>query len=88
MIFVIVGCIALAGFVPEWRKYTAHEERLEELLDDKARAESRLQELRVQQDRFQNDRDYVRKVAHEIGLVEDHEVVFRFYDENRNSARR
>ena len=40
----------------------------------------------MRQDRFQNDRDYVRKVAHEIGLVEPDEMVFRFYDSHRTST--
>ncbi|MDA3872482.1 MAG: septum formation initiator family protein [Kiritimatiellae bacterium] len=87
MITVLMVSAAIVGFIPQLRKYQAHEKRLTELREDKTREELRLQDLRVRQDRFHNDRDYVRKVAHEIGLVEPDEMVFRFYDENRVSTR-
>lgn len=83
MITVLMVSAALVGFIPELRRHGELERRLEELRADKGREESRLQDLRVRQDRFQNDRDYVRKVAHEIGMVEAHEVVFRFHDDDR-----
>lgn len=88
MITVLMVSAALVGFIPQMRKHGQLEKRLEELRADKAKEEERLQDLRVKQDRFQNDPDYVRKVAHEIGMVEPHEIVFRFYDDDRNSASR
>ncbi len=87
MITVLVICVAVIGFIPQFRKYQDHENRLAELRTEKAKEELRLQDLRVRQDRFQNDPDYVRRVAHEIGLVEPDEMVFRFYDEHRSSSR-
>ncbi|MDF3131032.1 septum formation initiator family protein [Kiritimatiellaeota bacterium B1221] len=87
MITVLVICVAVIGFIPQFRKYQDHENRLAELRTEKAKEELRLQDLRVRQDRFQNDPDYVRRVAHEIGLVEPDEMVFRFYDEHRSSKR-
>ncbi|MGA0333600.1 MAG: FtsB family cell division protein [Kiritimatiellia bacterium] len=87
MITVLVICGAVIGFIPQFRKFQDHENRLAELRMEKAKAELRLQDLRVRQQRFQNDRDYVRKVAHEIGLVEPEEMVFRFYDDYRASTR-
>jgi cell division protein FtsB len=86
MITVLVVGGAVVGFIPQLRKYQNHENRLAELRTEKAKEERRLQDLRVRQDRFQNDRDYVRKVAHEIGLVEPDEMVFRFYDSHRTST--
>jgi cell division protein FtsB len=85
MVSVLLMGAAFVGFVPQIRKYHSHEDRLRELRQDLAREESRLQDLRVRQDRFQNDRDYVKKVAHEIGMVEPNEMVFRFYEEDRRS---
>jgi cell division protein FtsB len=85
MVSVLLMGAAFVGFVPQIRKYHSHDERLRELRADTAREELRLQELRVRQDRFQNDRDYVKKVAHEIGMVEPHEMVFRFYEDDRRS---
>jgi len=87
MITVLVICGAVIGFIPQFRKFQDQENRLAELRTQKAKAELRLQDLRVRQERFQNDREYVRKVAHEIGLVEPDEMVFRFYDEHRSSSR-
>lgn len=75
----------MVGFIPQLRKYQNYDNRLAELRTEKGKEERRLQDLRVRQDRFQNDRDYVRKVAHEIGLVEPDEMVFRFYDTQRVS---
>lgn len=83
MVSVLLMGAAFVGFVPQIRKYHSHEDRLRELRQDLAREESRLQDLRVRQDRFQNDRDYVKKVAHEIGMAEPNEMVFRFYQEDR-----
>ncbi|WFB37430.1 septum formation initiator family protein [Kiritimatiellota bacterium B12222] len=86
MIAVLVICGAIVGFIPQFRKYQDHDNRLAELRTEKAKEELRLQDLRIRQERFQNDPDYVRKVAHEIGLVEPNEMVFRFYDERRGSS--
>lgn len=85
MVSVLLMGAAFVGFVPQIRKYHAHDERLRELRQETAREELHLQDLRVRQDRFQNDRDYVKNVAHEIGMVEPHEMVFRFYDEERRT---
>jgi len=85
MVSVLLMGAAFVGFVPQIRKYHSHDERLTELRRETAREEGHLQDLRVRQDRFQNDRDYVKKVAHEIGMVEPHEMVFRFYDEDRRT---
>ena len=87
MITVLVICGAVIGFIPQFKKFQDHENRLAELRTEKAKEELRLQDLRVRQDRFQNDLDYARRVAHEIGMVEPDEMVFRFYDEHRSSNR-
>jgi cell division protein FtsB len=87
MITVLLVCVAVIGFIPQFRKYQDHENRLAELRTEKAKEELQLQDLRVRQERFQNDRDYVRKVAHEIGLVGPDEMVFRFYDNPRGASR-
>jgi len=88
MIAVLVISAALVGFVPQLRKHAEFEERLEDIKAQSADQEQRLQEYRVRKERFQNDPNYVRKVAHEFGMVEPHEVIFRFYDESRGANRR
>jgi len=87
LVVLLVMTAAVTGFVPELRKYRAHEARLHALRTEKEREEARLQDLRVRQERFRNDRDYVKKLAHETGLVEPHEVVFRFHDRDNRSFR-
>jgi len=85
MVSVLLMGAAFVGFVPQIRKYHSHEERLKELRRETAREENQLNDLRVRQDRFQNDLDYVKKMAHEIGMVEPHEMVFRFYEDDRRT---
>ena len=80
------GVIVFMG--PEYRKHATHERRLEDLRMERAREETRLQDLRVRQQRFQTDRDYVRKTAHELGMVEPHEVIFRFHDGSDRTSNR
>lgn len=77
--------LALGGFVPQYRRHLALERRLEEVRAERAAAEMLFQDLRARQERFQSDREYVRRVAHEIGLVEPDEMIFRFHDESPRS---
>lgn len=85
-VLFLFGVIAFMG--PQYRKHGAYERRLEDLRLERSREEARLQELRVRQQRFQTDRDYVRKTAHELGMVEPHEVIFRFHDDSPRSSSR
>lgn len=89
---MVVGVVFVAALVfmlgPEQRKSQILEQRLESLRAEQAREETRLQELRVRQQRFQAEPDYVRRVAHEIGMVEPHEVIYRFHDEDSRTRRR
>lgn len=85
-VMFVFGVIMFMG--PEYRKHGLHERRLEDLRMERAREEARLQELRVRQERFQTDREYVRKTAHELGMVEPHEVIFRFHDDSNRTTRR
>lgn len=82
----VFGVFVFMG--PEYRKHAQHERRLEDLRIERAREEARLQDLRVRQQRFLTDRNYVRKTAHELGMVEPHEVIFRFHDHTGRSPRR
>lgn len=85
-IFVISS--ALVGFLPQLNTHAEYEERLEEIREQAAEQESRLQDYRVRKHRFQNDPNYVRKVAHEYGMVAPHEIIFRFHDETRGATQR
>ncbi len=84
---VVLAVLFVFGFAilvtPQYRKLSAHERRLEDLRQERAREETRLQELRVRQQRFQTDPEYVRRVAHEIGMVEPKEMIFRFHEDER-----
>jgi cell division protein FtsB len=82
MIAVLMVSVALVGFIPQLRKHSEYEQRLEEIRTESEEQQARLQDYRVKQERFQTDPDYVRKVAHEIGLVEPDEMIFRFYSDN------
>lgn len=87
-IAIFVISTALVGFLPQLKTYAEYEERLEEIRAEASEQERRLQDYRVRKHRFQNDPNYVRKVAHEYGMVEPHEIIFRFHDETRGASRR
>lgn len=91
-LIVFIGVLFCFGVImfmgPEYSKHGQYEQRLEDLRLERSREEARLQELRVRQQRFQTDRDYVRKTAHELGMVEPHEVIFRFHDDDNRTPSR
>lgn len=81
---VVLTAAMIFGFLllvtPQYRKLSEHERRLEALREDRSRTHARLQELRVSQQRFQTDAEYVRRVAHERGMVGPGETQFRFLE--------
>jgi cell division protein FtsB len=82
-VYLVSGILLMALFllfVPQYRKHAQQEQRLRELRAEKRREESSLNELRVRQEQFQTNPDYVKKVAHEIGMVTPDEVIFKFHD--------
>lgn len=88
---VVLAVLFIFGFAilvtPQYQKLSSLERRRDDLRQDRAREEARLQELRVRQQRFQTDPDYVRRVAHEIGMVGPNEMIFRFHEDDRGSIR-
>jgi len=81
ILVVLMASAALVGFIPQMRKHAEYERRLEEIRTEAEVEQALLQDYRVKQKRFQDDPDYVKKVAHEIGMVAPNEVIFRFYEE-------
>lgn len=73
---VIVG-IALA-FIPKVRQFNTYQEKSQTLqreIDQTLLAE---QSLKEQQRRFTTDRDFVERIAHEVGYAHPDETIFHF----------
>lgn len=76
---VVAVAIALL-FMPQMEKRAEMQARLDELREDAANANARHQDYRVRQERFQTDPRYVEQVAHEIGMVNPGEIIFKFHE--------
>ena len=88
MLLSFGSCVfLLMAFVPQLKTHAEYEKRLEGIRAESSEMERRLQDYRVRRERFQNDPNYVRRVAHEIGMVEPHELLFRFQDDTRSATR-
>jgi cell division protein FtsB len=68
-------------FVPLIQEDREYQRRESDLREQIRADEERVRELREKQARFQSDPAFVERVAHEIGLVKQDEVIFRFVDE-------
>jgi len=83
--WIALGLLVLVGmgfmFVPLIQEDREYQRRESDLREQIRADEERVRELREKQARFQSDPAFVERVAHEIGLVKQDEVIFRFVDE-------
>jgi cell division protein FtsB len=83
--WVALGLLVLVGmgfmFLPLVQEDREYQRRESDLREEIRADEERVRELREKQARFQSDPAFVERVAHEIGLVKQDEVIFRFVDE-------
>jgi len=62
-------------------------QRREAVLREEIRvSEEQIRQLRINQERFQNDPAFIERIAHEMGLAKPDEVIFRFVDEVPSNA--
>jgi len=78
---VIILVIIVHLFYPRWREYqTALEEK--QLLEEEVRFRTEmLNALKIKQERFHNDPEFLARIARELGMARPDEVLIRFYDE-------
>ena len=68
-------------FVPKVKQYQQYQQTLEKLEDDVAVLQSQITEMQKNGRNLQHDKNYAKRIAHEHGLVEEGEVIYRFLDE-------
>jgi cell division protein FtsB len=69
-------------FVPKCNQLRQLQKRKAAIERENRETETRTRELRERQERFRNDPAFVERVAHDMGLVRENEVVFKFTNTN------
>lgn len=74
--------LALVGmgfaFAPKWKQFNDYQETKIELEKEIRVEEKRIQDLRLNQERFATDKYFVQKIAHEIGFAHEGETIYQF----------
>jgi cell division protein FtsB len=86
---VLTGMILVAFGIMFWplvMEHRALQQKETELLESIRTDELRIRELKLKQERFANDPDFVERIAHDIGLARPNETIFRFVDEENQDA--
>ncbi len=73
---VVIG-IALA-FIPKVRQFNTYQEKSQTLQSEIDQMLIAEQTLKEQQRRFTTDRDFVERIAHEVGYAHPDETIFHF----------
>ena len=81
LLCVIVVIAVIRLFYPKWREFRQFESERHELAEETRLQQEMIKALKIKQERFRNDPDFVEKIAHELGLVHDDEIVFKFVDD-------
>lgn len=87
MVWFALGALVLVGmgfmFVPLIQQDQEYQRREDQLrLEIQARHE-RIRELQLKQERFESDPAFLERVAHEFGLAQPGQTLFRFIDEDQ-----
>ncbi len=68
-------------FVPRYQELQELQRRETALLDQIRQKEEILRSLRIKQERFENDPEFVERIAHDIGMARPNEVIYRYSNE-------
>lgn len=72
-------------FYPKIKEYYHLQNVKKELQGEVEDSHSRIKELRRKREKFTSDRDFVKRMAHEMGFAAPDEVIFRFVDEQQST---
>jgi cell division protein FtsB len=75
LILCIIGLTCV--FVPKTKELWAHQERREQIKAENRQMMDEIEELKANQERFQNDPAYVEHIARLQGMVKEGEVVYK-----------
>ncbi len=79
--FLLVGLVAAGAacvIVPQCRHLRALQRRREELQEINRKTEELVRELRIRQERFRTEPEFVERTARETGRVKPNEIVYKF----------
>lgn len=80
----------VTAFPKKWGEFEENKKRSNELSEEIRELESQEKAFRWNRDRFEADKYFVQKLAHEIGYAHEEEVIFQFSDavKTNNDRRR
>ncbi len=73
--------VAVSIFLPRYNRLRKMQEKKQDLQQENADLEARLQFLREQQHRFETDPEFVERLARERGKIKPHEKTFRIAEQ-------
>lgn len=85
--------LALVGvtfaFLPKIRQFQGYQDTKTGLEDEIRSDEARIKELRLNQQKFTTDKNFVQKLAHEKGFAHEGEIIYQFEEPSgtNNEAR-
>ncbi len=83
--WVMLAVLVITGagfiFLPRYQEYKELQRREAVLLERIRQKEDTLQSLRIKQERFRSDPEFVERIAHDIGMARPNEVIYRYSDE-------
>lgn len=83
-ILLLIGTgVLVTPKLNEYRETQAHKQELEKQI---RLEEEMLKVLKLKQQRFESDPEFVRGLAHEMGLAAPDEVIFKYIPETTNRA--
>ncbi len=89
-VWIALAVLLLAGmgfmFVPLIQQDREFQRREAQLTETIEQHEQEIRQLRIKQERFQTDPDFVERIAHDMGLIKPNEFIFRFVDEEHDEG--
>lgn len=79
---VLVLAIVVRLFYPRLRQYQSSQEEKRRLEEDVRVHGEMLNSLRIKQERFHNDPDFLARIAREMGMARPDEMLIRIYDQD------
>ena len=87
MAVVLMVLVGLAfAFLPKINQFQSYQDTKTGLETDIRAEEARIQELRLNQQKFSTDKHFVQKLAHEKGFAHDGETIYQFEEPATNGG--
>lgn len=81
VVVLVVVAVILRFFYPKWSEYRSAQAERARLQEEIRLNQELIRVYKLKQERFKNDPEFVERMAHEIGLAKDNEIIFRLQEE-------